>query len=117
MAELGKATIKIEPDFSEVTRTMRLLAKHFTAGADAADAKSPSDKTTGAYIEIVENRSEPLERGDLIVPNEVRINGQKLFCSADEPVIVERVEANNGDLVRVTLTLLAHRVEFKDEVS
>jgi len=39
MAELGEATIKIKPDTSEVSRSLRVIAKHFTACADELDGK------------------------------------------------------------------------------
>lgn len=70
----------------------------------------------GAYIEIVERTKKPLEPGSVIVPNCVRINGQELLCTADDPIVVERIVASSEDFVRVTLTLIAHRVEIKDEV-
>jgi len=72
----------------------------------------------GAVIEIVERRKGPI--GDsagesMIVPNDVRINGQSLLCPADHPIIVHGITINDGDLVRVTLTLFARRVEIKAE--
>lgn len=72
----------------------------------------------GAVIEIVEKRP-PGDydniSGDIIVPNEVRINGQALLCSADHPVRVHEVSAKAGDAVLVTLTLFAKRVSYQHE--
>jgi hypothetical protein len=76
------------------------------------DAMAP---TVGAFIEIVERQKQPVNPGDIIIPNEVRINGQALYVSADDPVVVERISTEALDAVRVTLTLLAHRVEIKQE--
>src|SRR5690606_12524920 len=72
----------------------------------------------GAVIEIVERRKGPI--GDssgesMIVPDDVRINAQSLLCPADHPVIVHGITINGGELVRVTLTLFARRVEIKAE--
>jgi hypothetical protein len=71
------------------------------------------DRSTGAFVEIVERRKQPVKPGDLISsPNEIRINGEAFYASADHPVTVKTAP---DDLVYVTLTLLAHRVEFKAE--
>jgi hypothetical protein len=72
-------------------------------------------KTIGATIEIVETQKGPVVPGGVLVPNDVRINGQSLHASAEHPVIVHQVTSKAQDLVYVTLTLLAHRVEFKAE--
>lgn len=45
----------------------------------------------------------------VIVPDDVRINGQSILCS-DEPVIVHEIDLSSLDAVRVTLTVLARRV-------
>ena len=58
-------------------------------------------------IEIIEVDS-PDEEG-VVVPNDVRINGQSLLC-ADEPVIVSEISTESRDVVRVTVTFLARRV-------
>ncbi|GAA2629693.1 hypothetical protein [Streptomyces axinellae] len=69
----------------------------------------------GAVIEIVEKGRSTDETGggSVIVPNDVRINGQSLYASNEDPVTVH--EINTGDLVRVTLTLLARRVSIRAE--
>lgn len=72
----------------------------------------------GAVIEIVEKR-EPGDHdnpsGDIIVPNEVRINGQALLASADHPVRVHEVTIDHASAVLVTLTLFAKRVSVAYE--
>lgn len=72
------------------------------------------DRTLGAVIEIIERRKtarDPDSIGDdIIVPNDIRINGQSLLCSADDPVIVHEVTTNSEQPVKVTLTLFARRV-------
>lgn len=72
----------------------------------------------GAIIEIVEKRPEgdyDSLGGDIIVPTEVRINGQALAVSADHPVKVHEVSIKGGDAVLVTLSLFAKRVTFDHE--
>jgi hypothetical protein len=72
----------------------------------------------GAVIEIVEKRPEgdyDSLGGDIIVPTEIRINGQALAASADHPVRVHEVSIKGGDAVLVTLTLFAKRVTFDHE--
>lgn len=66
----------------------------------------------GAVIEIVEKRhskSSP-PGGDVIIPNEIRINGQPLLCPTDSPVKVHEIEVTSHDAVLVTLTVFARRV-------
>lgn len=65
----------------------------------------------GAVIEIVERRKRPAEdslAASIVVPNEVRINGQKLMLPADEPIQIH--EITKDGLVQVTLTLIARRI-------
>jgi hypothetical protein len=70
----------------------------------------------GAIVEIVEKRKSEDSVG-IIVPNEVRINGEPLLCSSNHPVVVHEVTTRGNDAVYVTLTLIARRVEFKQEVA
>lgn len=65
-------------------------------------------KVRGAVIEIMERTNEPDPR--VIVPNEIRINGEPVLAPADEPVVVHEVSSSSEDFVRVTLTLYARRV-------
>ncbi|WP_435246352.1 hypothetical protein [Streptomyces sp. NRRL F-5630] len=76
------------------------------------------EKSTAAIIEIIEKGAttsgdEPGE--SVIAPNEVRLNGQSLLASADDPVIVHEISTRGDELVRVTLTLLARRVSIRAE--
>lgn len=72
----------------------------------------------GAVIEIIEvgaTTSDATAGDSVIVPNEVRINGQPLLVSADEPVIVHEISSHGNDVVRATLTRLARRVTYRAE--
>jgi hypothetical protein len=72
----------------------------------------------GAVIEIIETgraTSDATAGDSIIVPNDVRINGQSLLASADDPVIVHQVSTGGDGFVRVTLTLLARRVSIRAE--
>ncbi|MEU8726805.1 hypothetical protein [Streptomyces antimycoticus] len=69
-------------------------------------------------IEIVEKgraTSDATIGDSVIVPNDIRINGQSLLASADDPVILHEVSTRADELVRVTLTLLARRVSIRAE--
>jgi len=70
------------------------------------------DKPRGAVIEIVERRRKPAAPpgGDIIIPNEIRINGQPLLAPKDHPVKVHEIAIQGDDVVLVTLTLFARRV-------
>lgn len=66
-----------------------------------------------AVIEIVElgvSTDGKSGIGTIISPNQIRINGIPLLCSADEPIVVEKISTRDRDAVRVTLTLFARRV-------
>jgi hypothetical protein len=80
-----------------------------------ADARKP--KPMGAVIEIIERdrATDDTTGGSVISPNDVRINGQSLLASADDPVIVHEMSIRGDDLVRVTLTLFARRVSIRAE--
>jgi hypothetical protein len=67
----------------------------------------------GAFIEIIERTDNPDPQ--VIVPNEVRINGIPLLASADDPVEVHGISTLANDVVRVTLTLFARRVVIGHE--
>lgn len=72
----------------------------------------------GAVIEIIERgrvTTDDTPGDSVIVPNDVRINGQSLLASSDDPVIVHQISTTADDLVRVTLTLLARRVTIAAE--
>ncbi|MFI7073558.1 hypothetical protein [Micromonospora sediminicola] len=73
-----------------------------------------ADRPVGAVIEIIERRPQPTNpdhaAGDVVVPNEIRINGQRLLAPANSPVTVHELELREHDAVLVTLTLFAKRV-------
>jgi hypothetical protein len=72
----------------------------------------------GAIIEIIERGATTSDESagrSIIVPNDIRINGQSLLSSADDPVIVHELSTRADECVRVTLTLLARRVSIRAE--
>ncbi|MFE6903799.1 hypothetical protein ACFVFJ_44460 [Streptomyces sp. NPDC057717] len=72
----------------------------------------------GAVIEIIEKgraTSDATMGESVIVPNDVRINGQSLLASGDDPIIVHEISTHPDNCVRVTLTLLARRVSVRAE--
>jgi hypothetical protein len=77
-----------------------------------------TDGPRGAIIEIIEKGATTSDESpgqSIVVPNDVRINGQSLLASADDPVIVHEVTTRADECVRVTLTLLARRVSIRAE--
>lgn len=79
--------------------------------------ETPPQRPIGAVIEIIERgrTTDDTQGGSIIVPNEVRLNGQPLLASAEDPVIVHQISTRGDDLVRVTLTLFARRVSIRAE--
>ncbi len=76
--------------------------------------------TSAAVVEIVERhrgeRMPEIGTGSILVPNEIRINGQRLWAPQDSPPVVERIEVGTGmSAVLVTLTVMARRVVIDDE--
>jgi hypothetical protein len=71
----------------------------------------------GAVIEIVERgrATDETTGGSLIVPNDIRINGQSLLSPRECPVKVHEVEFDDSSLVCVTLTLIARRIVIAAE--
>jgi hypothetical protein len=65
-----------------------------------------------AVIEIVERglRTDDTAGGSIVVPDEVRINGQALLVAQHGIKIHEMELGGPADVVRVTLTLFARRV-------
>ncbi len=62
-------------------------------------------------IEIVERRRKPdtdSVGASIVVPNEVRINGQRILVPEGEPITVHDITAK--DVVLVTLTVFARRI-------
>jgi hypothetical protein len=88
------------------------------------------ERVKGAVIEVIERCHPAIYAGDkkiadasapddpnyeVAAPNEIRINGQKLFVSSDHPVTVHDLELPSKGVVSVTLTLVAKRVSFSVE--
>jgi len=71
----------------------------------------------GAVIEIIERgrATNDTRGGSLIVPNDIRINGQSLLSPQECPVKVHEIELDDSSLVCVTLTLLARRIVIAAE--
>jgi hypothetical protein len=81
-----------------------------------------ASRPTGAVIEVVERRNTPPDGSvgdDVIVPDEIRINGQPLLIPTGVPVTVHEMEMQDRGVVLVTLTVVAKRVvigaEYPDE--
>ncbi|MGW4199627.1 hypothetical protein [Streptomyces sp. NPDC004726] len=84
---------------------------------DPTGRTRPPNRATGAVIEIIETgrATDGTTGGSVLVPNDIRINGQSRLASADDPVTVHEVSTRSDDLVRVTLTLFARRVSIRAE--
>ncbi|MFF0588422.1 hypothetical protein ACFYWD_20895 [Streptomyces sp. NPDC003781] len=85
---------------------------------DPADATDHGPwPARGAVIEIIERgrATDDTTGGSIVVPDEIRINGQALLASAEHPVKVHDVEIEDRSLVYVTVTLLARRVVIAAE--
>lgn len=102
------------------TAALTAASAYWRGRRQSKNAKTAPFRTgepSGAVVEIVEKDAATADSGggSVIVPNDVRINGQSLLASADEPVVVHQVSTNADDCVRVTLTLLARRVSIRAE--
>lgn len=88
------------------------LDGHLTPPAEALTTQ-PSP----AVIEIVErNRVVGQARSNgIIIPDDIRINGQPLLSSAEQPVIVHEITSRADEPTMVTLTLFARRVAIAAE--
>jgi hypothetical protein len=81
-----------------------------------------ASRPAGAVIEVVERRTAPPDGSvgdEVIVPDEIRINGQPLLIPTGVPVTVHEMEMQDRGVVLVTLTVVAKRVvigaEYPDE--
>lgn len=73
-------------------------------------------KPLAPVVEIVERGDGAAAAPHVVVPNDVRINGQSLLCSAEHPVVVHEINVEgNRNCVYVTLTLIARRVVIAGE--
>ena len=80
----------------------------------ATTATAKPSWAVGTVIEIVERT--PAVDGfadNLVVPNEVRINGQKVLVSGEHPVQVHPIKSD--EVVLVTLILMAKRIVIAQE--
>jgi hypothetical protein len=83
--------------------------------------RKPTPSKTGgpqaAVIEIVEKgrATDDTSGGSVILPNDIRINGQSLLAPADCPIVVHEIKTEPDELVNVTLTLFARRVVIAAE--
>ena len=80
-------------------------------GGDAHDG--PVD----APAEIVERgrATDNTTGGSVIIPDDVRINGQSLLIPADHPITVHQINSRADEYAHVTLTLYARRVTIAAE--
>lgn len=71
----------------------------------------------GAVIEIIERgrATDDTTGGSVVIPDEIRINGQAILSSAEHPITVHDVQIEHPSLVYVTLTLIARRVTIAAE--
>ncbi|MEU2780544.1 hypothetical protein [Streptomyces sp. NPDC007110] len=86
--------------------------------SDEATSTSPlHEPARAAVIEIIELRrtTDDTPAGSVIVPNDIRINGQSLLSPRDCPVKIHEMALDDSSLVCVTLTLLARRVSIRAE--
>ncbi|MFD5491610.1 hypothetical protein ACFWH4_01380 [Streptomyces sp. NPDC127091] len=76
-----------------------------------------TDQPQAAVIEIVERGRSTTDTssGSVIIPNDVRINGQSLLVPRDCPVTVHEMELDDSTVAHVTLTLFARRVTIAAE--
>lgn len=83
--------------------------------------KEPADHKTGqlqaAVIEIVERgrATDNTTGGSVIIPDDVRINGQSLLAPDDHPIIVHELTSRGDEYAHVTLTLFARRITIAAE--
>ncbi|UVK59842.1 hypothetical protein SEA_ALEEMILY_102 [Gordonia phage Aleemily] len=74
----------------------------------------------GVDMEIVERTSSGLaernRRTGVIVPNEVRINGQSVLGPARHPVTVEKINIEGREAAMVTVTLFVRNLSIRTEV-
>ncbi|MYR28733.1 MULTISPECIES: hypothetical protein, partial [unclassified Streptomyces] len=110
-----------ENPFLVIARELRentsAIDRDLAANRQESSGGKPA-QPTGAVIEIIEKgatTSSDEPGTSVIVPTDVRINGQSLLASADDPVIVHEISTRGDELVRVTLTLFARRVSIRAE--
>lgn len=82
-----------------------------------AGVKGPRALPPAAVVEIIERdrQTDDTVGGSVIVPDEIRINGQPLLVEEGGIKVHEMDLGGRGDLARVTVTLLARRVVIAAE--
>lgn len=78
---------------------------------------SKTNQPQAAVIEIVERgrATDNTPGGSVIVPDDVRINGQSLLIPSDYPITVHEITTRADEVAHVTLTLFARRVTIAAE--
>lgn len=72
-----------------------------------------NDTPQGAVIEIIERRDSQSDQPQVLVPNEIRINGEKVMVPSGHPITIHPTEPESGvpdDMVLVTVTVMARRI-------
>ncbi|WP_328336748.1 hypothetical protein [Streptomyces violaceus] len=99
--------------------TVRLGRRHRDRATRAKPQPAPvkTDQPQAAIIEIVERGRSTTDTpgGSVIIPNNVRINGQSLLVPRDYPVIVHEIKTDPDEILNVTLTLFARRITIAAE--
>ena len=67
-----------------------------------------SSDAQGSVLEILEHRG--TDQVGVVIPIEIRLNGQALLCPPDTPVTVHEIAINDQAPVLVTLTVYARRI-------
>jgi len=91
--------------------------RHRWQRATRKPAPVKTDQPQAAVIEIVERGRSTTDTssGSVIIPNDVRINGQSLLVPRDCPIIVHEIKTDPDEVMNVTLTLFARRVTIAAE--
>ncbi|TXS22401.1 hypothetical protein EAO70_05950 [Streptomyces sp. adm13(2018)] len=67
----------------------------------------------GVDIEIIEQRKQPVEGSDIVLPNHVRINGVAVSIPADSLIRISDI--TDEELVTVTITMFARSISIRAE--
>lgn len=80
-------------------------------------ARKTANAPIAAVIEIIERdrATDNTTGGSVIIPDDVRINGQSLLAPDDYPIIVHEITTRADELAHVTLTLFARRITIAAE--
>lgn len=85
------------------------------ASRKPAPVKAP--QAQAAVIEVVEKgrATDDTRGGSVIVPDDVRINGQSILIPRDAEIAVHEITSRADELTTVTLTVFARRVVIAAE--